>query len=386
MGRLAQSLRQAFEFLAVTICTLAFIASALSILGSFLGKTSAGTRDFVEYWAAGQQWIHRANPYDGAAIRQLELSAGFPPAAPTLYLGNPPSALLLVLPLGLVNPILGEVLWELALLVSLAVSIQILRGLMGQRQSQVHLVLYAFAPVLACLLGGQISLFLLLGLVLFLRLHKHSPFLAGASLWLCLLKPHLFVPFGVVLLVWICRTRAYKVFAGVAAALGFSSLIAILIRPTIWNNYRVMMHEQRIDQLDLPCLSVFVRQHLYPHTFWVQCLPVVAGCLWALLYYRRHQARWHWIEHGSLLLLVSVVVAPYSWFMDQTLLIPSLLYALYRTESRVLIAALALISALLEIVGVRGAGLYSPWYLAAALAWSVWFLIATHKSTRLAAI
>ena len=53
---------------------------------------------------------------------------------------------------------------------------------------------------------------MLLGLVLFLRLHRSSPFLAGVSLWLCLLKPHLFVPFGIVLIVWAIVTRSYSSF------------------------------------------------------------------------------------------------------------------------------------------------------------------------------
>jgi hypothetical protein len=379
---LPESVRTVFEFLTVLLCTLAFIASSFSIATSFLGKSSAGTRDFVEYWAAGQQLIHHANPYDGTEIRQLELSAGFPATAPTLYLGNPPSALLLVLPLGFVSPIVGEVLWEIALLLSLALSVNILRSLIGRQQSQLYLILYAFAPVLACLLGGQIALFLLLGLVLFLRFHQQSPFLAGAFLWFCLLKPHLFLPFGVALIAWILYTRNYKVIAGVAASIGASSMFATLMRPGIWSNYQAMMREQRIDQLDLPCVSVFLRQHLYPHAFWVQCLPAFAGCLWGTTYFLRHREHWSWLEHGSLLLLVSVVAAPYSWFMDQTLLIPSLLYALYRAQSRTLAAVFALISALLEIIGVRGASLYSPWYLVAALAWSAWFLVARSHPNR----
>ena len=77
----------------------------------------------------------------------------------------------------------------------------------------------AFAPALACLLAGQISLFALLGLVLFLRLHKTRPLLSGVSLWLCALRPHLFLPFCVVLILWIIATRSYKILLGALAAL-----------------------------------------------------------------------------------------------------------------------------------------------------------------------
>jgi Glycosyltransferase family 87 len=381
--RASVSIQAIFEFAVVAICTLAFAATALAIGASLLDHNGAGNRDYVEYWAAGQQLIHHANPYDGTAIRKLELSAGFPPAAPTLYLGNPPSALLLMLPLGLVSPVTGEFLWELLLLLCLISSILLTRGMLNQtfteHQAHKYLLMFAFAPVLTCLLAGQISLFILMGLVLFLRLHRGSPFLAGVSLWFCLLKPQMFVPFGVVLILWAIHTRNYKVFAGTAAALASSSVIATLFEPRIWSHYRLMMHEQRIDQLGLPSPSVLLRQHLYPHTFWVQCLPAIAGSLWAAIYYSRHREHWSWLEHGSLLMLVSALVAPYSWFMDQAALIPALLYGLYATRSRVLIATVALASAWLEIIALRGAGLYSFWYFWTTPLWLAWFVLATSR-------
>ena len=48
------------EFLAVGICTIAFAFTAVGICASLLGRNAAGLRDFVEYWAAGQQLIHHA--------------------------------------------------------------------------------------------------------------------------------------------------------------------------------------------------------------------------------------------------------------------------------------------------------------------------------------
>ena len=377
MSKISRATHAVFEFLTVAICTVAFAVSALAICASLLGHNSAGSRDFVEYWAAGQQLVHHANPYDGVAIRALELSIGFPPTAPTLYLGNPPTALWLVMPLGFVSPTVGEWLWEIVLLLCLIFSVHTIRGMLGSQQSRLYLLLFAFAPVMTCLLAGQIALFLLLGLVLFLRLHPRHPFLAGAALWLCLLKPHLFLPFGIVLIAWILFTRNYKVVAGTASALVLSSLTATALEPGIWSHYRAMMHEQRIDQLDLPSISVLLRQQMYPHSFWVQCLPALAGCIWGLFYFFGNRNEWSWLKHGSLLMLVSVVAAPYSWFMDQTILIPSLLYGLYTTRSRSLVAVLALLSALLETIALQGAGLYSRWYLWSAPIWLAWFVIAT---------
>ena len=197
------NLRAVAEFLIVAVCTMAFLFTAMGVLSSLLEGKSGGTRDSVEYWAAGQLLVHHSNPYDTASLRELERSAGFPDGIPTLVIGNPPSALLLTLPLGMLGPNMAELLWELLLLGSLAASIEMLRRMHGHPKNLLHLLGYSFAPVLSCLLAGQVALFILLGLVLFLWLHRSQPFLAGASLWLCLLKPHLFLPFGVVLLLWI---------------------------------------------------------------------------------------------------------------------------------------------------------------------------------------
>src|ERR1035438_3477979 len=93
---------------------------------------------------------------------------------------------------------------------------------------------FTFAPALSCLISGQMALFVLLGLALFLRLHRSRPFLAGASLWLCALKPQLFLPFGVVLLAWVIVNRQTRIVLGAAAAFGFSSAVAFALDPLVW--------------------------------------------------------------------------------------------------------------------------------------------------------
>src|SRR5271170_6241820 len=65
MSMYRNQLRAIAEVLVVAVCTLAFSLTCLGIFGSLLGHNAAGTRDFVEYWAAGRQLVHHANPYDG---------------------------------------------------------------------------------------------------------------------------------------------------------------------------------------------------------------------------------------------------------------------------------------------------------------------------------
>jgi hypothetical protein len=83
------------------------------------------------------------------------------------------------------------------------------------------------------------------------------------------------------------------------------------------------------------------------------------------------------MEHGSLLMLVSVLVPPYTWFMDQVIVIPALLHAAYFTRSRSLLAVLALASAVIEIAYLRGASLlHSSFYVWTSPAWIAWYLCA----------
>src|SRR5260370_931111 len=175
---------------------------------------------------------------------------------------NPPPALLLVLPLGFVGSRAGGLLWSLLLLASLVTSVRIVWIMHGRPNNPLNLLGYSFAPALVCLLAGQVSIFVLLGLVLFLRLHRSRPFLAGVSLWFCLLKPHLFLPFGIVLLVWAINTRSYKLLAGVAIALGFSTGVVVLWDPLVWLHYGQMMRTistARMQQEVIPCLSIMLR-------------------------------------------------------------------------------------------------------------------------------
>ena len=78
MERTAQpkSVRILAEFLVVGICTVGFIFTALGIGTGVAGHNGPGGRDFVEYWASGQQLTHHADPYDGSAMLPLERSAG----------------------------------------------------------------------------------------------------------------------------------------------------------------------------------------------------------------------------------------------------------------------------------------------------------------------
>ena len=382
-GALRKKLQEVAQFAVVVTCTVAFLYTALSICVGLLGKDSAGTRDFVEYWASGQQLAHHANPYDAAAILPIERSAGFPTGIATMVMGNAPTMLLLVAPLGYLGPRSAEAVWMLLILASLIISVRMVRAMHGSPDNLLHYLGYAFGPVLACIAAGQVALFVLLGYVLFLRYHASIPLLAGAALWLCALKPQLFLPFGLVLLAWVVTTRSYRILLGAAGALGLSAALAYVLDPQAWMQYHQMMAASRYDKIPIPCLSIVFRRAISPDTMWLQYVPAAIACLWALAYFRKHRADWDWMQHGSPLILVSVVAAPYTWLLDQCVLIPALLHGAYGTRSRIPIASLALASAAIQIATLRGVALlHSVFYIWTAPLWLIWYLVSTRLAPK----
>src|ERR1035437_152070 len=375
-GLIAEPGNDFAELSIATVAGLAFAFIAMFVCVVPLAGDVASARDFVVFWATGQQLIHHANPYDSAAMGRIERTAGLPAGYGILFMRNPPWALPLVLPLGLVGLRIGALLWSLALLGCLVVSGWLIRLMHGRPRNRIHWLAVAFAPALICLFIGQTSLFALLGLVLFLYLHRTRPFMAGLALWLCALKPHLFLPFGVVLLAWIIVSRSYKILAGAAVALPASCAAAWLLEPTAWSDYTQMMRAPVSGKEFIPCLSVAMGLWLMPQAVWILYLPVTLACAWALAYYWRRRDAWDWVKDGSLLMLVSLFAAPYCWLYDQVLAMPAVLEGAYATRSRHLLTAIALVNIPILVALASGIKIISAFYLWTAPAWLALYLLA----------
>jgi hypothetical protein len=353
------------------------LVAGIYIVG--LTDKNAAERDFIEYWAAGQQLVHGANPYDPAAILRLERSAGLVGNQPKVTF-SPPVAFFLVLPLGLLGAKYGLIVWLLVLLACLSISIWILWILNGRPSSRLHLLGYLFAPTTACLMAGQLGIFLLLGLVLFLFLYRSRPFLAGAALLPCTLKPHLFLPFALALLLWVVSRKAWLILTGFSAALLASCALTLWFDPHVWSQYSQMMQLTGVLDAWVPTLSVTLRFLIARHADWLQLLPEAAACVWALWYFWTRRDRWNWMDHGLLLLLVSAISTPYAWFTDESILLPAVLAGLYRAaDSRRSLLPLGLIAGVALIEVLRSVQLTSPYYLWTTPAWLAWYLYATAR-------
>ena len=137
------------------------------------------------------------------------------------------------------------------------------------------------------------------------------------------LKPHLFLPFALVLLVWIVVSRSYRILAGGVAAFALGGLVTACIDPAAWSQYAYYMRTSVVTHEFTPCLGDLLRDSINPAAEWLAFVPAVLGCIWALAYFWPRRHTWDWLENGSLLMLVSLLVAPFGWIFDQSLAIPA---------------------------------------------------------------
>jgi hypothetical protein len=349
--------------------------TGLFVIG--LTDKNATGRDYIEYWAAGQQLVHGADPYDRISILRLEQAKGLEADKPRISL-SPPAAFLLVLPLGFVGAKTGLILWLLAEIGCLAIANWVLWLLFGRPSTRFHLFGYVFAPTIACLMAGQLGIFFLLGVVLFLYFHQSSPWLAGAALGICAMKPHLFLPFALALLLWALIHKAHGIAGGFLAFLLVNFGVTFGFDHQLLAQYWHMARNAGMQNIFNPTVSVALRRLVPPHAAWLQFVLEAAACIWAVPYFWSRRNRWNWQQEGMLLLLVSVACAPYAWFTDESALLPAALAGIYRAvELRRSLLPLALIGGV-ALIEVLASVQITSWYLVwTAPAWLAWYLYAT---------
>ncbi|MFP5206957.1 MAG: glycosyltransferase family 87 protein [Acidobacteriota bacterium] len=342
-------------------------------------KTATG-RDFLQYWALERQLAHGANPYDEAALLRIERSVGMDKPGALMSL-SPPVGFAFAVPLGWVAVKPALIMWLLLLLACVSASVSILWLLHGRPHSRWHVIAIGFPPTLWCLISGQLGIFFLLDIVLFLYFVRSRPWLAGASLVLAALKPHLFLPFGVALLAWSLFKRDFRVLLGFAAALAIACGSTLALDPRVWTEYARMMRANSIVDQFIPTIGMLLRFGIHPAARWIEFVPEAGACLWAAWYFLARRKHWDWNREGLLVLLVSVACTPYSWYCDQTLLFPAILVGLYRAEQSVVSLALFLAITGAGMVGfLAQIPMTSSYYVWTAPAWLLWYLYATRKA------
>ncbi len=366
------------------LIALPIAAAVLAVYMLGFKDDSAAQCDFISYWAAGQLLVHGQNPYDAKAVRTLELQQGLDPSALTLVMRNPPLALPMAWPLGRIGAKAGVIAWTFFLIAALILISRLLWVMNGRHDSLLNLLGFGFPPVVACLMARQTGILLLLGITLFLFLRKDRSFLAGASLWLCALKPHYFVPFGIALFLW-CLTnkKGYRILAGFGVVLAGSCALAYAMDPHAWAQYAELIRTGGPLNEIVPSWSAQLRLVTNPHAVWIQFLLEAGACVFAVWYFWTRRQEWDWMDHGLVLLLIGAIVAPYGFVYDESMLLPAILAGAFlcvKFQRPLWPLAALIVTGLLELE--FGAEIISRAYLWTTPAWLGWYLYATGRFPR----
>jgi hypothetical protein len=235
---------------------------------------------------------------------------------------------------------------------------------------------FSFIPVIDALRKGQGGVLLLLGITGFLYFTKrHRHWLAGVSLALLAIKPHVLYLFLLAALVWAIDRRSWPVITGLVVSLLSASALAWAANPEVFQQYIYAAANYPPRDWATPTLGGVLRLVFGTEKFWLQFLPPALGAVWFLaVEWRRHRQGWDWSARAPQIILVSLATTAYGWSFDQpaalVAILPTSLLVLQGTWNRasVLIAgAYALI--LVLILLTRGNDFFLFWLAPAMLAW-----------------
>ena len=368
-----------------------------------LSDQSIRLNDFVQYWSAAVVHTGGGNPYDGQELLPHQRAAmGDLDQQQAIMMWIPPWSLALIAPLGLLPAKAAFLIWVVVQLTLVCVSVHWLWKVYGGPPGPgwAFAVGIGFTPTLLLLYFGQVGGLCLFGLAGFLYAHSRGrPVLAGAAAALTALKPHLLLAFGLILALDALATgRGRRALVGGLLAFGCAAGVAWVIHPGVYPMYTAALTapsstevQQHPRDWPLPTFSYWVRMGIAPDQFWVQFVPVVLACGWAAAHWFRRRDNWQWADELPLLVLVSVLAAPYgAWIFDLVLLLvpvvrvapdlirrPGVGVPLWVTYGVINLATLGLP---LLLPYFHWTGLY--YFIVFAPALTVWYFVTRRMTTR----
>ncbi len=291
--------------------------------------------DFVRFWASARLNLQHMNPYDAQLTEQQQMIAGdvAPGSSSDSIMLNPPWAISLILPFGLLDYPTSRMAWLIVSTILILVSAILLwRVYQGEEKLRwlALVAVFAFGPTISLLEKGQISGIMLLGLVgfLYFATRRRNDWLAGVSLALVSIKPQMMFLFWLAVLLWVIQQRRWLVVLSTALTIGALSLVAMLFNPHLLTQYISMLRTYQLSNWAVPTLGTYLRYFIFGlDQFWVQFVPVLLGAIWLVCYWYQHRKTWNWADELPIILFISMIISPYSWTYDLVVLIPAVILA-----------------------------------------------------------
>ena len=159
---------------------------------------------------------------------------------------------------------------------------------------------------------------------------RDRPVPAGLCVALTAIKPHLLFAFGLYLLLeaLVSRRDRIALLTGTIAVVA-TAVAAWQINPTVYADYFAALSAPpgttgfvSVQDWRLPLGSYWLRMSVAPDQFWVQFLPTAIVTVGTIIYWRKAPGSRDWLRVTPVLVLASLLAAPYGgWMFDLVLLL-----------------------------------------------------------------
>lgn len=302
--------------------------------GLAFGTERAGTADFIQYWTAWHLLRTGENPYDVEKTLAVHHRLGFPDNK--VILRSPPWTLLLLAPILELPFELSAKAWFCANLLFLLLSVCLLQTVYQYPKRGFYAMALGavfFYPALENLLWGQLSMFLLFVLCLFLSLiKKQRLLLAGFVVAALSVKPHLFLIAAPLGLLFLLSRREFALLKGLVLGLTCLLLSCLALSVDLLPQWFRSLTSASTQDGITPVLAwkstslvgllrtILVDSNGMPPLWPMWLLPLlgfgIAYSIWKL-----SAPSQTWRSLLPPVLAVSLSFAPYGWLYDQSLLL-----------------------------------------------------------------
>jgi hypothetical protein len=242
------------------------------------------------------------------------------------------------------------------------------------------LVVFTFAPTISVLEKGQLSVFILLGVVLFLVSIGDKPnyWLAGVSFWFMAFKPQIIYLFWIALLFWVITRRNWSIAIAFCLTLTIATTLPLLLNPMYPVQYLSSISSYPISEWATPSLGSYLRFWIDINKFELQFIPAICGIFWFIIFWSKRSKDWNWTREIPVIIAVSILTSPYAWTYDAVIFLPAIIQSFVwillsfqerRSTSIMLIAGFMVINILNLILHIHLSEFYFVWYIPGLTLW-----------------
>ncbi|HEY5730770.1 MAG TPA: glycosyltransferase family 87 protein, partial [Anaerolineales bacterium] len=281
--------------------------------------SGAGDLDLQAYWGSSYLFAHGQDYSDYDALGDVQRTLANRTRSDTQYAWFSPIGNVFLLPFTLIPFTRAVYYWLILNVVIFFCSTILIWGQTGKRVWIPLIAVFSFELTLISLIFGQINSLEVLGLALFLSLSKSKKqYLAGASLVLTTIKPHLVIVTLPILFLDLFRKKEWKTLIGFFMAMGFCLIILFAFYPPWIQSFWTVVTSGISTVRETPTVNgllVLIGEYSFGKLLWL--ITLAAGIIW---WWQRGQ-NWDHRTFIDLSVTLGLIVSPIGWSYDQVMLI-----------------------------------------------------------------